>query len=549
MICTAHAQRSNAEGLRMRKALASSRWWHWRWRSLSALLLWMIIVAASGSSENPWGERERCEALVRRWAGQEIWNMEEESGMDLDGSRKWELQDLLFFLHVPRTGGRNYNQCFLKNMFSSEELCPRSYDKLRMDLSKPNCSLLSTHDDYSILSMLPKARTSTITNIRDPMNRVLSSYEFSVEVAARFLRRTRSMLRRIGPKTQKAMSTLDIWPWKYLVPLLQRDLFERRDLRAAHLVEQPQKPANVYDVPAFVMPLKEFVDHPAVHELVHNGQTFQVAGITNNSYLKEANDIRYCVTQFEELGEHVLHVAKRRLNGMLYVGLTERHKESAEILVHLVGRQIATRNLHKETSSTAKQTATYPDYGLNMNLTAGNDTSYGDFISHMVTSYEQCSSSLRNAQVQRRIMSLETIAPVNFSKEARKTIPGDTVARILQLNSLDFELYQHAKQLFQLEQEFLKNHADELETFEPDGRHGLEEHITSLHATGIVGSRDAAAYVLEEDRNRLGVTRDAAIFILGCSVVLSALGIYSLVNFLSRSARAKSRGATALQRK
>lgn len=81
------------------------------------------------------------------------------------------------------------------------------------------------------MSKLPKDRTSVVTILRDPVDRVFSTYEFSVEVAARFLIHPNltsldQMSRKIHKKTG-GVSTLDIWPWKYLVPWMRQDLFNR----------------------------------------------------------------------------------------------------------------------------------------------------------------------------------------------------------------------------------------------------------------------------------------------------------------------------------
>lgn len=70
-----------------------------------------------------------------------------------------------------------------------------------------------------------------ITILRDPVDRVFSTYEFSMEVAARFLvhpnlTSATRMASRLRSKT-KGISTLDIWPWKYLVPWMREDLFAR----------------------------------------------------------------------------------------------------------------------------------------------------------------------------------------------------------------------------------------------------------------------------------------------------------------------------------
>lgn len=97
--------------------------------------------------------------------------------------------------------------------------------------SKPKCRLVATHDDYSLMSMLPREKTSVMTVLRHPVERVFSAYEFAVEVAARFLvhpnlTSAKEMTKRLRAKNM-GVSTLDIWPWKYLVPWMREDLFAR----------------------------------------------------------------------------------------------------------------------------------------------------------------------------------------------------------------------------------------------------------------------------------------------------------------------------------
>lgn len=82
------------------------------------------------------------------------------------------------------------------------------------------------------MSKLPNDKTSVVTIMRDPLERVFSSYEFSVEVAARFLVHPNlasalETSNRVRPKSTRMVSTLDIWPWKYLVPWMREDLFAR----------------------------------------------------------------------------------------------------------------------------------------------------------------------------------------------------------------------------------------------------------------------------------------------------------------------------------
>lgn len=97
--------------------------------------------------------------------------------------------------------------------------------------SKPNCRLLATHDDYSMMSKHHMKKTSVVTILRNPIDRVFSTYEFSIEVAARFLaHRNLTSLRKTSVRLRSKrgrVNTLDIWPWKYLVPWMRDDLFAR----------------------------------------------------------------------------------------------------------------------------------------------------------------------------------------------------------------------------------------------------------------------------------------------------------------------------------
>lgn len=82
-----------------------------------------------------------------------------------------------------------------------------------------------------MMTKLPKEKTSVVTILRNPVDRVFSTYEFSIEVAARFLVHPNltSSIQMAGHlrKKNNVVSTLDIWPWKYLVPWMREDLFSR----------------------------------------------------------------------------------------------------------------------------------------------------------------------------------------------------------------------------------------------------------------------------------------------------------------------------------
>ncbi|KAK2977413.1 hypothetical protein RJ640_006042, partial [Escallonia rubra] len=384
-------------------------------------VIFLASTAINASASK--GDFEHCKSTVNRWASSSLHKDVKED--------KHILRDLLFFLHVPRTGGRTYFHCFLKKLYSSSQECPRSYDKLRFDPSKSNCRLLVTHDDYSMMSKLPGERTSVVTILRNPIDRIFSTYEFSVEVAARFLvhpnlTSATRMAGRLRSKTG-GVSTLDIWPWKYLVPWMREDLFSRRDARKGGSTTY-SKSNDSYDMEDFVMPLHQYINDPIARDVIHNGATFQVAGLTNNSYIGESHDVRHCVLKYQILGEYVLEVAKKRLDEMLYVGLTENHRESATMFANVVGAQVISQ-LASSTSSS---------------LINNNKSEQGSWIpdSESDTYNHQNGSTLKNTS------DVPSTGIEVTNKTARRHVPQVVLQEITKLNSLDVELYKHAQDIF-----------------------------------------------------------------------------------------------------
>ncbi|XP_073291815.1 protein-tyrosine sulfotransferase isoform X3 [Primulina huaijiensis] len=373
---------------------------------LGIILLLLLSVSIKETVSAIADNYEQCEHIVKKWASSSL-------DSDVKGD-KHELRDLLFFLHIPRTGGRTYLHCFLKKLYSNSLECPRSYDKLRFN---------------------PR------------------------------------MVKRVRGKTS-GVSTLDIWPWKYLVPWMREDLFARRDARklkgGAYLVTN-----NPYDMEDILMPLHEYINNPISQDIIHNGATFQIAGLTNNSYFVEAHDIRHCVFKHKSLGEYVLKVAKKRLDDMLYVGLTEKHRESATMFANVVGAQVISQHLASGSSTDvasnddSEQSSSLSDAQHDAN-NQGNDahqmlknisSTRQDEVGHknltvgkLMEAYESCISTLRNTQAERRVNSLKRISPANLSKEARLMVPEALIQEITLLNSLDVELYNYAHDIFAKQQ-------------------------------------------------------------------------------------------------
>lgn len=227
---------------------------------------------------------------------------------------------MLFFVHIPRTAGRNFYTCFLKLAYPPSKRCAKSYDVLRLNASVGHCGLLSSHDDWSVEQYLP-AKAKMVTQIRDPVSRVLSAYEFSVEVAARVLIRSK------GYKHDPAkVNTRNVWPWSILVPLIEKDMLTRvaadHALNKTAAKDNDHGDLNPYDHPLY-MPLHEFAAHPVVDDLLGNAAAMQLLGLTQYSHWEEAAAVRSCARSSAAVRSRLLEAAQARLRAMAHVGVTE----------------------------------------------------------------------------------------------------------------------------------------------------------------------------------------------------------------------------------
>ncbi|QDZ18231.1 hypothetical protein HOP50_01g07330 [Chloropicon primus] len=308
-----------------------------------------------------------------------------------------------FFLHIPRVAGRTLNFCLMKGIFPPYQRCLSSYgegksgsrtrsvrwrqdgqgdaaasagasdvrhnpiDVGALDPVGHRCSFQGTHDDLSVLETIRPfgqddgQNLAVFTQLRDPVDRALSAYEFTVRTASRYLYKPK---KTDGRRT----STDDVWPWIELIPIVEEDMRRRKQKtreREKLLVDSedgahawsvqynatskdivyynrvsnetagaPPPGANVlpdldpYDNP-LVMPLSEFVRLPEVHHVIHNNQVYQVLGITNISREHGlSKELRGCAmdTSFEgdyAFGEAILDRAKGVLDGMWHVSLFE----------------------------------------------------------------------------------------------------------------------------------------------------------------------------------------------------------------------------------
>eukprot|EP00884_Botryococcus_braunii_P009434 jgi/Botrbrau1/18492/Bobra.0072s0071.1 len=256
---------------------------------------------------------------------------------------------MIYFLHIPRTAGRTYHSCFLKSAHSPSRRCARSYDVLRLNESLSGCGILGSHDDYSVTDFLP-SDAAVITQIRDPVDRILSAYEFAVEVAARG-----AFGRRPIVYEEHKVSTLAVWPWSYLVPWMENDMRERRQRRRSGFAGiaswMGRYKRALYKQLGFhshfdpynndiAMPLQEFLSDPIVTELLHNGAALQVLGATNYSHWEGAADLRACIRKPGPSAEAVKKAALERLRSFTHVGLQEALDASIVTLAAELGLRL-----------------------------------------------------------------------------------------------------------------------------------------------------------------------------------------------------------------
>jgi hypothetical protein len=211
---------------------------------------------------------------------------------------------LVFFLHVPRTAGKTYANCFLRTALPPSKRCAKSYDVLRYNVSAPGCTAIISHDDFSAAEQLLPPNAATITQLRRPVDRIVGAYEFAVDVAARGVLH-QGPPGKLGRRKSDWVGTLEVWPWSVLIPWFKRDMKARMDALKEGAKEDPTawrdyrspknrtywwneaKNSSVWVLPppdpvldpynnSLVMPLHEWVEHPIAEELMHNGGTLQV---------------------------------------------------------------------------------------------------------------------------------------------------------------------------------------------------------------------------------------------------------------------------------
>jgi len=237
--------------------------------------------------------------------------------------------EFYYFLHVPRVAGRTFDFCFLRKVFPPRDRCLNAYGGFHrrgpLDFAGRSCKLQTSHDDLSVMEQLPP-NTAVFTQMRDPVDRVISGYEMAMQEATSLAMSKEKDLNPLNKTT-----TGEVWPWLDLVPLLAEDIKRRHREAKGDGKPKQQEEVDPYDNADVVMPLREYVKLPIVHDLVFNGETFQVLGLTNiSSHWELARDIRKCVRasdhdtdQYLELTEALLGKSKSILDKLWHVGMMD----------------------------------------------------------------------------------------------------------------------------------------------------------------------------------------------------------------------------------
>jgi len=287
-----------------------------------AALAWNATRARDGTSaatkanEGEFERRAReseCERASRDWVREQREKRQARvARRRAVGNANAARDDFLFFLHVPRTAGRSYHFCFLKPAFERSKQCGNMYNGLDFDPNAPECEFLATHDDFSLVERF-ESQPRVVTMLRSPYDRVLSSYEFAIEVAARAFDQPPQKPPAI--KAPARVQTRDVFPWGHLVRHVDAQLQSYLD-KVKRNPKEMVTISDVYDNDLYT-PFEHWAELDFVHEDVHNGQFFQLLGLTNitDAHVEpNARKLRQCALwRGTEASNLLIEYAKERL--------------------------------------------------------------------------------------------------------------------------------------------------------------------------------------------------------------------------------------------
>ena len=198
-----------------------------------------------------------------------------------------------------------------------------------------------------------KDNVLVVTQLRDPVQRVLSSYEFTVQSAGGFLGGLDARM-----DSMPEIKTYDVWPWKHLVYPAAKSITERlknpsklfsgfKDDKSGNTEEkkkstesgQKGNSVNPYDN-EIIPPLKEWIETPEVIELIHNGHVLQILGISNTSSWAEAGALRECFIRDEDSRSKLFDLAVKKLKEIPHAGISSRLNDAVSSLGASLGKKM-----------------------------------------------------------------------------------------------------------------------------------------------------------------------------------------------------------------
>ncbi|KAL4555945.1 hypothetical protein LXL04_038579 [Taraxacum kok-saghyz] len=199
-----------------------------------------------------------------------------------------------------------------------------------------------------------------------------------------------------------------------------------------------------YNMDDIVMPLHEYINHPIAMDIVHNGATF-----------------------------------RKRLDDMLYVGITEDHRESATMFGNVVGAQVIAQLMasivNNDTSAFLDAVLQYLIPPMIMISSSIVETKSKNMtVGKLMKTYGTCISELRTSQSKTRTASLKRISPANFTKEytfrhiEMYLILSSLLKEIISLNNLDMELYKYANEIFQKQHGIMEQRLHDSDSVTPE---------------------------------------------------------------------------------
>lgn len=333
----------------------------------------------------------------------------------------------LFHLHIPRTAGRTLHACLLTLAVKPSERCARAYGPGGGDKAArgPGCGLLASHDDASLLPLLP-AGTDVVVQVRHPLARVLSAYEFATESAALAAAGLAGVAaappRKPGapPRTPVAA----VWPWSYLVP------WARAEMEATGGKPCAAGAAAAGCAALASVPLPAFVDAPIVADLVHNGATLQVLGATNGSRAPGAARVRACVRGNAAAAAAAAAAAEARLRRWAAaggaVGVSERLDDSVAAVAAARGWPLAGPAWPPPSHAGGDAPVTTNTLGA---------------------AFRHCEMRTRDRAGRRRAHAAGVLGGAPLGAGGRAAVPADLAARILAINAADVRLHAVAGEL------------------------------------------------------------------------------------------------------